>query len=63
MAGSVDSGRKHDFKGLSVLLLLVDVVVQQFDDEVDMRQNHPSAAVALAAKLVESFPKQCKQAS
>lgn len=28
---------------------LVDVVVEQLIDEVDMRQEHPSAAVAIEA--------------
>lgn len=39
----------------SVLFLLVDVVVQQFDDQVDMCQDHASAAVPLATKLVKSL--------
>lgn len=39
----------------SFLLLLVNVVVQQLHNEVHVRQNHASAAVALAAELVESL--------
>ena len=39
----------------SVLLLLVDVVVEQLDDQVDVRQDHAPAAVPLAAELVERF--------
>ena len=38
---------------ISLLLFLIDVVVEEFDDQVHMRQYHPSAAVAFAAKLVQ----------
>ena len=41
---------------VSILFLLVDVVVQKFDDQVNVSQNHASAAVAFAAELVEGFP-------
>jgi len=41
----------------SVLLLLIDVIVQQLDDQIHMGQDHSAAAVSLATKLVESFPK------
>ena len=39
----------------SFLLLFVDVVVEEFDDQVHVGQDHPSAAVALAAETVESL--------
>ena len=39
----------------SFLLLFVDVVVEEFDDQVHVVQDHPSAAVALAAETVESL--------
>lgn len=58
MAGSVVYGldwATNTTLWASVLLLLVDVVVQEFNDEVDVRQNHPPAAVAFATKLVEGF--------
>lgn len=35
------------------MLLLVDVVVQEFHNQVDVSQDHASAAVALAAELVQ----------
>ena len=35
------------------MLLLVDVVVQEFDDQVNVSQDHASAAVAFAAELVQ----------
>lgn len=38
---------------VSFLLLFVDVVVQELDDQVDVGQNHASAAVTLASELVE----------
>jgi len=37
----------------SILGLFVDVVVQQFDDQVDVGQDHSAAAVAFAPQLVE----------
>jgi hypothetical protein len=39
----------------SFLLFFVNIVVQKFNNQVDVSQNHAAAAVALAAKLVESF--------
>ena len=41
---------------LSVLLLLVNVVMQKLDNQVDMGQDHASAAVSLATKLVQGLP-------
>ena len=41
---------------LSILLLLVDVVVEKLDDEVNVSKDHASAAVPLATKLVEGLP-------
>ena len=38
---------------VSLLLLLVDVVVQELHDEVDVCQDHAAAAVTLATELVE----------
>ena len=38
---------------LSFVLLFVDVVVQQLDNQVDVSENHTSAAVAFATELVE----------
>ena len=35
------------------MLLFVDVVVQELDDQVHVGQDHATAAVALAAELVE----------
>ena len=44
---------KHGFSlKASVLLLLVDIVVQKLDNEIDVGQNHASAAVALATQFV-----------
>lgn len=37
----------------SFLLFLVNVVVEQFNNQVHVRQDHSAAAVALAAELVE----------
>ena len=45
----------------SVLLLLIDVVVEQLDDEVDMSQDHPTAAVALATNIIQSLSKHDKE--
>ena len=42
----------------SVLLLLIDVVVQQLDDQVDVGQDHAPAAVPLATKLVKGLATQ-----
>ena len=39
----------------SVLFFLVDVVVEQFDDQVDVGENHSAAAVSLATKLIQSI--------
>ena len=58
--------RRHGFVVLrrpSVLLLLVDVVMEEFDDEVDVSQNHASAAVTLATQLIEGLPIDSKNNS
>lgn len=39
----------------SLLLLLVDVIMEKFDNQVDVSQDHAAAAVAFAAKLVEGL--------
>ena len=36
------------------VLILIDVVVEQLGDEVDVRQDHTSAAVARQTKAIES---------
>jgi hypothetical protein len=40
----------------SVSLVLVDVVVEKLGDEVDVREDHASAAVPLQAQLVKGLP-------
>jgi len=45
----------------SVLLLLVNVVVQQLDNQVDMGKDHTPTAVSLATKLVKGLPEKVKQ--
>jgi len=37
----------------SLLLILVNVVVEQLDDQVDVGQDHTAAAVPFASQLVE----------
>ena len=44
-----------DYFTLSVLFFLVDVVMKEFDDQVDMSEDHSSAAVALATQLIQSI--------
>mgnify|MGYP000972645107 CR=1 FL=1 len=41
----------------SVLFFLINVVVEQLDDKVDVRQYHSPAAVAFAPELVEGVTK------
>ena len=45
----------------SVLLLLVDIVVEQLDDQIDMSQDHPTATVALATDVIQSLSKHDKE--
>ena len=40
----------------SVLLLLVDIVMQQFHDQVHMGEDHAATAVPLAAQLIKGIP-------
>ena len=40
----------------SVSLVLIDVVVEELGDEVDVREDHASAAVPLQAQLVKGLP-------
>ena len=46
---------------VSVLLLLVDVIVQQFHDQVHVGQNHAAAAVSLATKLIKGLAIKLKK--
>jgi hypothetical protein len=43
------------FVNYSFVFLLVYVVVQKFDDQVNVSQNHAATAVTFAAELVESL--------
>ena len=40
----------------SVLAFLVDVVMEQFHDEVHMGEDHSPTAVSLTSKLVQCIP-------
>ena len=56
---------QHDLKpggqrGVSVLFLLVNVVVKQFDNQVHVRKDHAPATVSLATKLVKCIPVDSK---
>ena len=39
------------------MFLLIDVVVQELDDQVNVCEDHPSAAVAFASQLVKRVAK------
>ena len=43
---------------ISVSLVLIDVVVKELGDEVDVSEDHSSAAVALETEGVKGLPNQ-----
>ena len=45
----------------SILLLLIDIVVEEFDNEIDVGQDHPPATIALATNIIQSLSKHDKE--
>ena len=48
----IESDLKLNYVEFSFLLFFVNVVMQKFDDQVNVSQDHASAAIPFTTKLV-----------